>query len=129
MTLVDESGCEHAGRIEQVAREQVTVRIGQSSRMTGDDEGTLRITLCQALPKGDKIDLILQKGTELGAHEFWLFGGRRSVARVAKTSCRPSWSAGSRIAAEAARQCGRRTVPDVRWFATAAERSCRAADP
>jgi 16S rRNA (uracil1498-N3)-methyltransferase len=127
VTLVDEAGCEHTGRIEQVAREQVTVRIGRSNRMTGDDAGILPLTLCQALPKGEKIDLILQKGTELGVHQFWLFGGRRSVARVREDQLQAKQERWRRITAEAARQCGRRTVPGVRWF-PAAEDAARAAD-
>jgi 16S rRNA (uracil1498-N3)-methyltransferase len=120
LVLVDEKGGEHAGRIEQVAREQVTVAIRQSNHLTDQDGSRQRITVCQALPKGEKIDLILQKCTELGAHDFWLFGGQRSVARVRADQINSKLERWNRITAEAARQCRRRTVPEVRWFPTAA---------
>jgi 16S rRNA (uracil1498-N3)-methyltransferase len=116
LTLVDEQGCEHTGIIDHVTRDRATVRVDQSIRMPEQEGGRLRITICQALPKGEKIDLILQKGTELGAHDFWLFGGQRSVARVREDQILGKLDRWNRIVTEAARQCGRRTVPTVQWF-------------
>jgi 16S rRNA (uracil1498-N3)-methyltransferase len=126
LTLVDEQGCEHDGVIDHVARDLLTVKITRSSHEPGPEGGGLRITVCQALPKGEKIDLILQKGTELGAHDFWLFGGSRSVARVREEQLGGKLERWNRIAAEAARQCGRRTVPVVRWFTAAADAAAAA---
>jgi len=120
LTLVDQQGCEHDGVIDHVTREQVAVRITGSERQPAQEDDTLRITVCQALPKGEKIDLILQKGTELGAHDFWLFGGCRSVARIRADQLDGKLERWKRIVAEAARQCGRRTVPAVRWYPSAA---------
>lgn len=126
LTLVDEQGVEHDGVIEHVARELLTVKITRSN-LEPDLEGTgQRITVCQALPKGEKIDLILQKGTELGAHDFWLFGGSRSIARVREEQRDGKLERWNRIAAEAARQCGRRTVPAVQWFPSPGEAAAAA---
>jgi 16S rRNA (uracil1498-N3)-methyltransferase len=126
LTLVDEQGCTHDGVIDQVARELVTVKITRSDCEPAQEGSGLRITVCQAIPKGEKIDLILQKGTELGAHDFWLFGGIRSIAKVGKEQLAGKLERWSRIVAEAARQCGRRTVPAVRWFPGAAEAAAAA---
>ncbi|MBK5274914.1 MAG: 16S rRNA (uracil(1498)-N(3))-methyltransferase [Desulfuromonadales bacterium] len=126
LVLVDEKGGEHAGEIEHVAKEQVTVAIRQSNHLTDQEGHRQRITVCQALPKGEKIDLILQKCTELGAHDFWLFGGQRSIARVRADQISNKLERWNRITAEAARQCRRRTVPAVRWFPTAAAAACAA---
>ena len=126
LILVDEKGSEHDGVIECVAKDLVTVRITRSNHEPLQEESGLRVTVCQALPKGEKIDLILQKGTELGAHDFWLFGGRRSVAKVRHDQRAAKLERWSRIVAEAARQCGRRTVPVVRWYPTAAEAAAAA---
>ena len=104
----------------------MAVKIAQSNPSRARKASGLRITICQALPKGEKIDLILQKGTELGAHDFWLFGGRRSVARVREDQLDSKLERWNRIAAEAARQCGRRTVPAVRWYPTAVEAAAAA---
>jgi 16S rRNA (uracil1498-N3)-methyltransferase len=126
LTLVDEKGSEHDGVIEHVARDLVAVRITRSNHEPDQEGCMLRITVCQALPKGEKIDLILQKGTELGAHDFWLFGGCRSIARVREEQLGGKLERWNRIAAEAARQCGRRTIPAVRWFPAAAEAAAAA---
>jgi 16S rRNA (uracil1498-N3)-methyltransferase len=119
--LVDEKGSEHEGIIDQVAKEWLVVKIVQTAQWSGTNNGTARITICQAIPKGEKIDLILQKGTELGAHDFCLFGGRRSVVRLREDQIADKLERWNRITTEAARQCGRRTVPSVSWFPTAVE--------
>jgi 16S rRNA (uracil1498-N3)-methyltransferase len=126
LTLVDEQGGEHDGVIDHIARELVTVKISRSNHEPVQEGSCLKITVCQALPKGEKVDLILQKGTELGAHDFWLFGGRRSVAQVREEQLRGKLERWKRIVAEAARQCGRRTIPAVRWYPTAAEAAAAA---
>src|SRR6185369_11224490 len=72
VTLVDEKGNEHQGIINQVAKEWVAVKIVVTAEAPEVDAVMTRITICQAIPKGDKIDLILQKGTELGVHDFRL---------------------------------------------------------
>lgn len=126
VTLVDEQGGEHDGVIASIGRELVTVTITRSNHEPLPEASSLRITVCQALPKGEKIDLILQKGTELGAYDFWLFGGSRSVARVRDDQRDLKLERWNRIAAGAARQCGRRTVPAVHWYPTAAEAAAAA---
>jgi len=126
LTLVDETGSEHEGVIDQVTRDLVTVRITRSLHEPPQECDDLRITVCQALPKGEKIDLILQKGTELGAFDFWLFGGCRSVARVREDQLAGKLERWNRITAEASRQCGRRSIPAVRWFPGATEAAAAA---
>lgn len=127
LTLVDDQGVEHRGTIQRVERERALVGIA-ASRVPGDGTGeTPAITICQALPKGEKTELILQKGTELGVHDFLLFAGRRSVPRIRQEQRTAKLERWNRIAAEAARQCGRRSVPSVSWFPDAeqAAGSCR----
>jgi len=121
VTLVDEAGNEHQGTIDQVSREWVAVRIEAPRQTAAAEDRGVKITICQALPKGEKIDLILQKGTELGVHDFCLFGGRRSVARVRQEQLAAKLERWQRITTEAARQCNRRSVPGVSWFPAAAE--------
>jgi len=86
----------------------------------------LRLSVAQAIPKGDKMELVLQKGTELGVSEFWPFDAERSVSKLhfdedpERTTTRTErWR---KIAAHAAAQCGRADVPVVHAicdFATA----------
>lgn len=121
VTLVDDKGNEHQGVIDQVAKEWVVVKIALSLKAQDLDANATRITICQAIPKGDKIDLILQKSTELGAHDFRIFGGRRSIVRVREDQRAAKLDRWNRITAEAARQCGRRSIPAVSWFPSAVE--------
>ena len=121
VTLVDEAGVEHSGVIDQVSREWVAVRMETPRQAPVIEEHGTRITICQALPKGEKIDLILQKGTELGVYDFRLFGGCRSVARVRGDQLAAKLERWQRIVAEAARQCNRCSIPAVSWFPSAAE--------
>jgi 16S rRNA (uracil1498-N3)-methyltransferase len=78
----------------------------------------VRISIAQAVPKGDKMDLVLQKGAELGAHEFYPFEAERSVARVLDSDEAGERAAirGDRwrkIVEQACGQCGRTQVPYV----------------
>ena len=77
----------------------------------------VHISIAQAIPKGDKMDFVLQKGTELGVMEFWPFEAERSVARLSydedaerATARAMRWR---RIVEGAAAQCGRADVPLV----------------
>lgn len=86
----------------------LAARVGE---MLPNNEPRTRVTLYQGLPKGDKMDLIVQKCTELGVHRVVPCQFSRSVAR---------WEGGDkkltrwrRIAREAAVQCGRSQVPEV----------------
>jgi 16S rRNA (uracil1498-N3)-methyltransferase len=88
----------------------------------------LQISVAQAIPKGDKMDFVLQKGTELGIAEFWPFEAQRSVSRLLNDD-EPERATGRaerwrRIVAAAAGQCGRADVPLVHAiadFATAVD--------
>jgi len=71
-----------------------------------------RVTVIQGLPKADKLELVLQKGTELGASAFWPVAMKRCVVKLEGKEERKleRWR---RIVEEAARQCGRADVPEV----------------
>ncbi len=74
---------------------------------------SLHLCLIQGLPKGDKLDLVLQKGTELGVNRFVLTEMTRSVSRLKverKTSRLTRWQ---KIVQEAARQSGQPFLPQV----------------
>ena len=77
-------------------------------------ESPLQLTLAVALLKGEKFDLVVQKGTELGVNRFIPLVTRyadirlRDEADAAKRVTR--WQ---RIALEAAKQCGRAVVPEI----------------
>ncbi|MBX7117174.1 MAG: 16S rRNA (uracil(1498)-N(3))-methyltransferase, partial [Myxococcaceae bacterium] len=70
------------------------------------------ITLVQAFPKADRLEWVLQKGTELGATGFWPVQAERCVVKWKEDGGKKvqRWQ---RIVEEAARQCERADVPQV----------------
>ena len=73
----------------------------------------MRLTLVQSLPKGEKIDLILQKCTEIGVTEFVIVETSRAVPRIAPDRMPGKLERWRAIVREAAEQSGRTRVPDV----------------
>lgn len=76
-------------------------------------EPQARVILAQGLLKGEKMEWVVQKGTELGIKGFIALEARRAVVQLAPekaTQRRERWQ---RIAREAAQQCGRPLVPFV----------------
>ena len=110
LTLCDGKGTDVDGVLETVTDRQVTVRI--SASRPSQAEPTLAVTLYQGLPKGDKMDWIIQKAVELGVTAVVPVATRRSVARLEGKADKKQerWQ---RIAAEAAGQCGRGMLPSV----------------
>ena len=113
--IADNDGREYAGVISQVERESISVVLEEIR--TRPEAGTgPAITLFQGLPKGDKLEFILQKCTELGAAGIVPFVAARSVARVPAARLDEKLKRWRRILVEAARQSNRREAPDI-WFA------------
>ena len=110
LTLCDGKGTDFDGVLETVTDRQVTVRI--SASRPSQAEPTLAVTLYQGLPKGDKMDWIIQKAVELGVTAVVPVATRRSVARLEGKADKKQerWQ---RIAAEAAGKCGRGMLPSV----------------
>jgi 16S rRNA (uracil1498-N3)-methyltransferase len=70
----------------------------------------MRVDVAQALPKGQKMDYVVEKVTELGAGAILPFSSERTIARDVGASKLTRWR---RIARSASEQCGRRGVPAV----------------
>lgn len=111
--LADGRGAECAGIIREIGRDHLTVAV-EERRAAVPSVGSPRITLIQGLPKGEKMELILQKGTELGVNEVIPFQADRSVSRIPADRQDERLRRWQRIAAEAARQAGRPDIPAVR---------------
>lgn len=93
-----------------VSSEETRARV---TALCPSPEAPARAVLWQGLPKADKLELIAQKATELGAWEIWPVEMLRSVARLGKNDPKKQERL-SRIALEAAKQSGRAHVPEVR---------------
>ena len=71
------------------------------------------VRLYQALPKGDKLDTIIQKAVECGVYEVIPFESSRCIARSKADAEERKTIRRNRIAEEAAKQCGRGVLPKV----------------
>lgn len=84
------------------------------ARRAGETEPLVPVTLLQGIPKGDKMELIIQKNIELGVNRIIPVMMERSVVRFKddkdKDKKTERWN---RIAMEAAKQCGRLKIPQV----------------
>ncbi len=83
------------------------------NKLPGAAVGAVRITLAQSLPKTDKMDLIVQKATELGAGRVVPFVSARSIPVLTPEKARQRRERWQKIALEASRQCRRPDVPEV----------------
>ena len=112
LRLFDGSGDEYAAELSSLAKRQVTARVLESAAAE-DRESPLRITLAQGIARGEKMDWILQKATELGvARIVPIVTDRTEVKLDAERAERrlAHWEA---VVASACEQCGRTRLPDV----------------
>lgn len=77
------------------------------------NESPVRIHLYQALPKGDKLDFIIQKSVECGVFEITPFESEHCVVKVKKDAEDRKTERRNKISLEAAKQCGRGIIPTV----------------
>lgn len=100
----------YEGVIAEITKDYLTVNIERISSI--DDEPHLSVTLIQCLPRGDKMDQILQKATELGVKRVIPVESENSQIRLKnkKAEKKSRWQ---KITASAAEQCGRGKIPVV----------------
>lgn len=78
-----------------------------------DTELPVSVTIVQGLPKKDKLELVLQKGTELGAVEFLLYEADRSIVQWNEKKQTQKLARFNKIVKEASEQCHRNQVPEI----------------
>ena len=76
-------------------------------------EPPIKVHLYQALPKGEKLDFIIQKSVECGVYDITPFESERCIVRMKADDRDRKGDRRNRIALEAAKQCGRGIVPKV----------------
>ncbi len=104
-------GKEYLTEIIQASKKEVIGKILKESKL--DTEPPIEITLVQGLPKSDKMDLIVQKATELGVKRIIPVITQRTVVKLNEEKVRARRNRWQRIALEAAKQSGRAIIPEV----------------
>lgn len=109
--IVCKDGVDYSTKIESISDTQVICRIVASS--PSNAEPNIDLTLFQAMPKSDKLDMIVQKAVELGAKEICPVLTSRCVSRPDSKSYAKKQKRLQKIALEAAKQSGRGIIPQV----------------
>ncbi len=110
VTLCDEAGVEYE-TVLLLTGERVECEI-LSAKPSGN-EPPYRAVVYQALVKGDRFETVLMKATELGAARIVPVASARCTVRLEAKEYAKKRERWQRIAAEAAKQCGRARIPEV----------------
>lgn len=110
IVIFDGTGKEYHGVIQESGKEQMTVTI---KKTVEKKSGGCRLILIQALPKSDRMDLIVEKATELGVERVIPVTTERTVVRLNTKKENLKVERWRKIALIAAKQCGRTTIPEV----------------
>lgn len=112
LTVCDGSGTDYICRL--ISSEKDEARAEIISVIPCPGEPNVFATVYCGLPKGDKTDYIIQKSVETGASGIVFFDSERVVQRTEGAVKKlERWN---RISEEAAKQCGRGIIPEVRWI-------------
>lgn len=111
LICVEPEGKSAVCKIAEITDEQVVADVVQWKEEIS--ELPIVVTIASGLPKGDKLEWIIQKGTELGAKEFIPFSAARSVVKWDGKKAAKKIERWQKIAKEAAEQSHRAYLPEV----------------
>ncbi len=111
VTVCSGNGTDYPGTLSLVTPQQVEVQLEEG--IPCRSEPATKITLYQALPKGDKMEWIIQKAVELGVTAVVPVLTSRCVSRPDAKSFEKKLLRYQKISEEAAKQCGRGMIPKI----------------
>ncbi|HEU4340632.1 MAG TPA: 16S rRNA (uracil(1498)-N(3))-methyltransferase [Candidatus Binatia bacterium] len=111
VTLFDDEGREHTAVIRDLRGGEAEVEI--LSSYPTERESPLQVALALALTKGEKMDWVVEKATELGVHTIIPFVSKRTVPKLDDRKIAKRGERWQKIALSAAKQCGRTRVPAI----------------
>lgn len=111
VVVCDGLGNESVCTISDVSPGQISLVV--DSRHVSDTEAAVKVSVYMAFSKGDKLEHVIQKATELGAYEVVAFPSARCVSRPDEKSLKKKLERWKKIASSAAEQSGRGLIPEV----------------
>ncbi len=111
ITVSDGEGYEYAVQLTRIRDDRCDADIKE--RKESKCEPKSKITVFMAYPKGDKLETVIQKAVELGAYRIVPFESSRCIKRPDAEKSAKRNERLERIAHEAAKQCGRASLPSV----------------
>jgi len=109
LTLFNGAGGEYAGNIDKAQGGEVTVAVGE--RRAIERESPLGVTLAQGVSRGERMDLVVQKATELGVTRLVPVLTERSVVRLSAQQADRKVNHWRAIMIAACEQSGRNRLP------------------
>ena len=111
LILFNGRGGEYAASLERAAGSKVTVEVGEHQAI--ERESPFPLTLAQGVSRGERMDLVVQKATELGVTRLVPVLTERSIVRLDEEQSDRKSSHWRAIAVAACEQCGRNRLPEV----------------
>jgi 16S rRNA (uracil1498-N3)-methyltransferase len=111
VTLFDGTGGEYAGRIESIKKDSVGVEVG--AHAATERESPLAVTLAQGVSRGERMDWVVQKATELGVRCIAPLSTIRSMVRLDARQAQKKLQHWKAITVAACEQCGRNRLPQL----------------
>ena len=112
LRLFNGDGGEYAGELASLAKRSVTARVLEAAEAT-ERESPLRITLGQGIARGEKMDWILQKATELGVARIVPLATDRTEVKLDAERAERRMAHWDAVIASACEQCGRNRLPEL----------------
>jgi len=126
LTLFNGDGADYAATIRSVDKREVRVQVLE--RQAVARESPLRLTLAQGVARGEKMDLIVQKATELGVARIVPLLTERAEVKLDPARAEKRLAHWRAVAASACEQCGRASLPEIQpalplaaWLAALAD--------
>jgi 16S rRNA (uracil1498-N3)-methyltransferase len=111
LILFNGDGREFTGAIDSVRGSRVSASVGESRPV--DRESPFAVTLVQCVPRGDRMDFVVQKATELGVTRIVPVLSQRSVVRLDGRQAESKAAHWRAVAVSACEQCGRNRLPVI----------------
>jgi len=111
LTLFDGQGGEYAASIDEVRKDTVWVNVTEHRAL--ERESPLQLTLAQGISRGERMDWVVQKATELGVTHLAPIFTERSVVHLDAGQARRKVQHWQAIAVAACEQCGRNRLPQI----------------
>jgi 16S rRNA (uracil1498-N3)-methyltransferase len=111
LTVFNGDGREFGAEIATLRGSRVTVSLGAARAV--DRESPFAVTLVQCVPRGDRMDFVVQKATELGVARIVPVLSERSVVRLDARQSAAKLAHWQAVAVSACEQCGRNRLPTI----------------
>lgn len=111
LTIFNGRGGEYGASIEEIRRD--TVRVSVREHRNEERESAFDLTLAQGISRGERMDWVVQKATELGVTRIVPVFTERSVVHLDERQAAKKVQHWRGIAVSACEQCGRNVVPEI----------------